>query len=651
MNDFAQLFFDIDEPFAAGFFEIEGGDIARSFCRAYRRYYESCPIFYNDGAPLYPVGNTTPADFAVRPCYCNQFSFNKGRLAQKSERAAELFSAFADEHSFGEGWVHGALDYRRILGEGLDRYGERVRAIKNDSLREGLCDLLEGIRCYHLRALEKIKTMGAPEELIRALSRVPFSPAQSVYEAIVCVNFMLSLDGWDNVGRLDSFLEPYYKGEDITELLHCMMRNVQDNGMWSITLGPDYNSVTYAVLRASEGLARPLIQLRVTGDMPSELRALALERVLSGGGQPSFFNEELIQSRLAHRLPHAPAEDLREFIGAGCTETCLGGMTYCGATDTTVNVLRIFDSYMRSHLALCVDFESFYEGFCDTLMLELDGILAHINDYYNERAKRCFAPIRTLFVADCIDKEKGYFQGGARYTYSTVPDSGIPNTADSLLAVKHLVFERGLYTPKEFIAAVDREDPTLRARLDRCPHYGVADEEADGLIHDLTSRYYARFLENRLDMGEGFFPTAHQFDRHIAQGAAVGATPDGRRAGAPVADSVAAVNGRATEGPTLMLVSAARYEQKDIYGMSVLNLSISQSYDPEILWSLIEGYFALGGLQMQITAVDRDILLKARKDPASYPDLIVRVGGFSERFCKLSDALKDAVIARTQFEA
>jgi formate C-acetyltransferase len=523
--------------------------------------------------------------------------------------------------------------------------------MKDENLREGLTDVLEGIKCYHARALEKIKTMGAPAELICALSRVPFSPAQSVYEAIVCINFMLSLDGWDNVGRLDSYLEPYYKGEDITEPLRCMMRSIQDNGMWSLTLGPDYNSVTYAVLRASQGLSRPLIQLRVRRDMPNELWELALERALSGGGQPSFFNEELIQSRLAHRLPHASAFDLSEFTGAGCTETCLEGMTYCGATDTTVNVLKIFEGYMRSHLARCKDFKSFYEGFCDTLMRELDGILAHINDYYNERAKRCFAPIRTLFVADCIDREKGYFQGGARYTYSTVPDSGMPNTADSLLAIKHLVFERGLYSPEEFITALDRGDPTLHARLDKCPHYGVADDEADGLVHDLTSRFYARFLENRLDLGEGFFPTVHQFDRHVVEGAKVGATPDGRRACSPLADSIAAVNGRATEGPTLMLVSAARYEQKDVYGMSVLNLSLSQSYPPEVLRSLIEGYFSLGGLQMQITAVDREILLRAREDPASYPDLIVRVGGFSERFCNLSDALKDAVIARTQFEA
>ena len=170
-------------------------------------------------------------------------------------------------------------------------------------------------------------------------------------------------------------------------------------------------------------------------------------------------------------------------------------------------------------------------------------------------------------------------------------------------------------------------------------------------MHDLTERFYSHFLEAKLDLGIGFFPTAHQFDRHIAAGHEVGSTPDGRRAGAPTSDSIAAVNGKATKGPTLMLVSASKYEQKDVYGIAVLNLSITQRYEPEVLRALIEGYFSLGGMQMQITAVDRDVLLKAREDPDSYPDLIVRVGGFSERFCKLSDELKDAVIARTQFDA
>ena len=99
-----------------------------------------------------------------------------------------------------------------------------------------------------------------------------------------------------------------------------------------------------------------------------------------------------------------------------------------------------------------------------------------------------------------------------------------------------------------------------------------------------------------------------------------------------------------------MLTSAACYEQKDIYGMAVTNLSINQNCPPSILKALVKGYFSMGGTQLQVTVTSRETLLKARKDPESYRDLIVRVGGYSDYFYNLEDRLKDAVIARTLFE-
>ena len=99
-----------------------------------------------------------------------------------------------------------------------------------------------------------------------------------------------------------------------------------------------------------------------------------------------------------------------------------------------------------------------------------------------------------------------------------------------------------------------------------------------------------------------------------------------------------------------VLTSAACYEQKDIYGMAVTNLSINQNCPPSILKALVKGYFSMGGTQLQVTVTSQETLLKARKDPESYRDLIVRVGGYSDYFYNLEDRLKDAVIARTLFE-
>lgn len=666
MNEKAQYLLAVGEPFAAGLLELaESDSLPEIYCRAYRRYYETCPIHYSEGAPLFPVGYTVgayayPAPLldegvthttCVIPSYAHQYTANLVRLRQKDRRAAEIFEEFSSRYRFIGCWNHSMLNYKRILAEGIDEYERRLLAKKESAFRTALLDLIAGLRTYHTRALAALPTMGAPKELLDALARVPFSPARTAYEATVALNFCLSLDGWDNVGRLDSILAPYHHGEDMRPWLHCLMENMQTNRAWSITLGPDYSAVTYQALETSVGLARPLIELRVSEDMPKELWELATHCVLDGGGQPAFYNEKAIIERLRHRIPHLTEQDALEFSGGGCTETSFAGLTYASGTDTNINVLAIFEKYMHEQLPLAANFDAFYEGFCALLRREQDAQMSRINDNWNQCAVCCFAPIRTLFVDDCIDNEIGWLQGGARYTFSIHSDSGMPNTIDSLLAIRHLIFEEKRYTPQEFLALLTAEDDDFFAVLRRSPAYGVGDERADALVKDLTTRFYAHYLTGKLDLGLGFFPTAHQFDRHIKAGAAVGATPDGRRAHQPEADSLAAVNGKAVKGPTLMLKSTACYEQKDIYGMAVTNLSITRKYRPEVLRALVEGYFKMGGTQLQITAIDRETLQKARKDPDNYRDLIVRVGGYSEYFYRLSDELKDAVIARTLFDA
>ena len=279
-----------------------------------------------------------------------------------------------------------------------------------------------------------------------------------------------------------------------------------------------------------------------------------------------------------------------------------------------------------------------------------DDLVYYVNNYYNKRAEVSFAPIRTLFTDDCIAKEKGFFSGGARYTYAIPADSGIPHVVDSLLVVKELVFERKKYTAEELIKAVDAQDPEFLALAAKCHTYGVADPVADGLINDLTKRFFAYYRDKKLDIGEGFLPTSHQFIRHTTEGQVTGNTPDGHKAGTPLADSIAAVNGKATEGPTRMLISAASFDQSMVYSIPVLNLSISKDFRPEVLRALIEGYFKMGGTQMQLTYVDRETLIDAKQTPHDHEDLVVRVGGYSAYFNSLSGELQDAVIERTVFE-
>jgi len=664
MKELSEYMMKLGEPLAAGMLEYPDGPIERTYCRGYRRYYESCPIVYKPGAPLFPAGLTDdelirsvdtpegkkPYDLAVFPHYAHQYKVDWERLRKKDAHAEEIMRDFSAKYRYVGYWNHSVLNYGRILSEGIDGYEARLLKKGKSDFCDALLDLIEGIRIYHRRALEALPGMGAPKALTDALRRVPFAPARTAYEAIVSYNFCLSLDGWDNAGRIDAILAPYHKGEDMREWIRCLMESMKENDRWSLTIGPEYNGITRQVLECSVGLSRPLIELRLTKDCPEDVWRLALGRILRGDAQPSFYNDCAIRERLRERIPDLRDGDDMEFAGGGCTETNLAGYTYAGGTDQTINVLKIFDDYMRDNLATADDFESFYRGFKMHLRKKQDEQMADINAYWNERAIRCFAPIRTLFVDDCIDRELGWMQGGARYSYAVQGDMGIPNTVDSLLAVKNLIFENKRYSPDRFIELLEAEDEGLLRDIRLLPAYGRGDDEADMLMKDFTSEFYAHYKTGKLDLGIGYLPTAHQFTRHITAGEEVGATPDGRRAHTPTADSIAAVNGKAVNGPTAMLKSAASYEQKDIYGIAVANLSISPSCKPEALRALIEGYFELGGTQLQITAVDREALLDAKKNPDAHRDLIVRVGGYSDYFCRLRPNVQDAVIERTMFE-
>lgn len=650
MNEIAKLFNEIGEPFAAGFFEEPSGSPARRFCRAFRRYYENCPMTYEAESVLFPSGKIQNGNMAVFPSLSYLYEADMNKLTEKSADAARIFERFAEAHNTVSGYVHCVLNYRRVLAEGIDGYERRIRALSEGDFRDAMLDLLTGLRAYHARAIKYLKESNAPCNLITALEKVPFQPAETVYEALTALNFVLYLDYCDNAGRLDSYLTPFWRGENIDSHLRRLMQNIQDNGKWSITLGPDYSELTRQILCASAGLSRPLLQLRVSDNMPKDLWDLALGRALSGGGQPAFYNDIVIQRRLKNRLPDAPESDLIEFVGCGCTETGFAGMTYSGGTDTNLNVLKVFEEHLKAELSVHTSFNDFYGAFCKRVFAAQDALVEYVNAYYDKRAETVFDPIRTLFVDDCIEKQKGFYQGGARYTFAIPPDSGIPNTIDSLLAVKSLVYERKIYSPRDFLDKLEAQDGGFLGMLEKCPSYGVGNDEADDLAFDLTSKFYARYKQAKLNIGLGFFPTSHQFDRHIECGKEVGATPDGRRNGMPVADSIAAVNGKAVKGPTVMLRSASKFSQEDIYGIAVLNLSVTKRCPSPILRALIEGYFSMGGTQIQITAVDRDTLLDAKAHPEKHRDLIVRVGGYSGYFGRLTPELQDAVIARTVFE-
>jgi formate C-acetyltransferase len=601
----------------------------------------------------------------VFPDYSFTFAVDWNRLEQKwsgavplLRRETELFLWVGSPHNVGgDMYTHSMPRYDRVLREGLDAYETRVRALPEGDFRDGLLELVEGIGAYHRRCLETLRASITEENrtnaerLLAALSRVPFSPARDMYEALVAWNFIYYVDGCDNPGRLDADLIPWYRGEDCVSIFEEFFVNVDENLGWSAALGPDCNALTLQCLRAIKGRRRPSLELRVNETTPAEVWQAAAESLASGCGQPALYNETLYQRALAERFPHIPPKDLLRFNGGGCTETMLAGISNVGSLDAGINLPRIFEPYMRNNLEGAGSFEVFYRGLLDEISAAVIPVLERISECQERRAAVRPQPVRTLLVDDCIEKGKDFNAGGARWYWSVVSFAGLINVIDSLLAIRHLVYgEAGpRMDPAAFLAGLAEQEPGFLRALASCPCFGVDNPEADTLAADFAGRVFDMLGGRTPYLGGQFLPSSIQFTTYAWAGSEVGPTPDGRDRGAPLADSLGAVHGKDKAGPTALLNSVASLPLYKAAGTPVLNLRLRKEELAACLRPLVTGYFARGGMHAQISCLSREDMLDAMEHPERHENLIVRIGGYSEYFNRLGGVLQETVLRRTEF--
>jgi formate C-acetyltransferase len=611
------------------------------------------------GGSLYPSGKKYPGDSAVKPDFSFNFSVNWEKLKAKWQPGARALEeeislvscAVGPPHNVGgDGYTHSIPRYDRIVREGLETYEKRVLLLEAGDCREGLLEILEGIKIYHRRGLELLRAVHSPEKLIAALEQVPFRQARNLYEALVCWNFIYYIDGCDNPGRLDADLEDFYDSQDYTGLLAEFFRNVDCNDGWSAAIGPRCGDLTLQCLKAVKGLRRPSLELRVTRETPDSIWQAAAEALASGCGQPALYNEELYRQSLAGRFPEIPAEDLFRFNGGGCTESMLAGISNVGSLDAGVNILAVFEPYMQRALETSGSFEVFYQGFMDSISAEILETLDRVSAYQKRRAEYRPHPLRSLLVDDCIDKGKDFNACGARYYWSVINIAGLVNVIDSLLAVRHLVYETGKYSPRAFLDALAKQDSLFIASLRKCPCFGVDNDDADKLAADCAGKIFDMFERKKPWLGGQFLPSSIQFTTYADAGKNIGPTPDGRDAGSPLADSLGAIHGKDTAGPTALLNSAAKLPLWKAAGTPVLNLRLRKELVLSALKPLVMGYFRQGGMQIQISCLSREDILDAMEHPEKHKNLIVRIGGFSEYFNNLSRELKETVLRRTEHE-
>lgn len=621
-----------------------------------RRFYENCELAVYRGESLYPSG-VIAQKMNVVPEYLRGLTFLSKSLNEKApilaEKLKEEFcvyhSSVPNEHTVaGNMFTHSMPNYERILKEGLLSYIPRIERISDTDMREGLLHVVRGIELYITRCVTYLKSVSADKMLIASLQRVPLYPAKTAYDAIVAWNFIMYLDNCDNLGCLGKGILPYYKGENLIPYLENLYDNLDKNNGYSMSLDSECPELTVQCLKAAHGKRRPMIELFVDESTPETVWEEALSTVKSGGGQPAFYNAGVLLGGLKKRFPSIRNEDLIRFCGGGCTESMLAGFSNVGSLDAGINLLLILDNVIKSSLSSATDFEDFYETYLTEIRAVVETVKEEINNSRKERAKYNPLPMRTLLIDDCIDKGLEYNSGGARYGWSIINFAGLINVIDALLAIRTLVFEKKKYTPEEIIMLLQSNDSGfLREVIGLREGFGKDMEDVNDFSHKISERIFSMTETGELVFGEGFLSASIQFRSQVDAGKHIGATPDGRSAGAPLCDSLAAIFGKDTDGPTALLNSITSLDLKRALGVPVVNLNITQNFNENILKALILGYMKQGGIQLQITYASREELLDAYEHPEHHGNLIVRVGGYSEYFNRLSDDLKRMVINRT----
>ncbi|MBO5273777.1 MAG: hypothetical protein J6I45_04090 [Clostridia bacterium] len=654
--------FSVGEPYAAGFFEFEGHSLLYNFANAHRRFLEQAVLAPYDGGRLYPCGPNIRyyhenANMAVMPEFSYTYSFNHPHLQKKCPEAAEALLSLHQKvapiqtpHTVGgAGYTHGFVNYKRILAEGLSGYRARVTALSDGDFKEAMLLLLDGIEAYRKRCVALLRESNADTALIDALEYVPEHSPRNIYEALVAWNFIYYIDGCDDIGALDRNLLPYYNGEDIVDLIHELFLHVNVNNGWSGPLGPEYNEITRQCIRAIQGCRRPNLQLLVKPDMPDEIWDEIYASLATSCGQPALYNYNRYMTMLKSLMPEVPDENWSRLSFGGCTETMLEGISNVGSDDAGINTALIFDCYLRAHLADCTDFDSFYHGLVSQIRLENAEVMDILNEYRRTRALYRPQPVRTLFVDDCIDKQRDFNDDGARWYWSVINVAGLINVIDSLSVIRALVYEEKRYTAEQFIEKMDSRDPDFLAEARACPCYGVDDDRADLLGASLAKEIFDAFDQRTCYPRGKFYPVSNQFVTYADAGIPVAATPDGRCCSAPLCDSIGAIHGNDTKGPSALLNSVSKLPFDRVIGTPIMNLRMKKEHLDSLLKPLVSVFFERGGMQLQISCISREDILDAMEHPENHRNLIVRIGGYSEYFNSLSPTLKQNVLERTEY--
>lgn len=515
-------------------------------------------------------------------------------------------------------------------------------------------------------------------------------------------------------GRMDQYLNPLYEKDlklgkitedSATELLtNLWLKTFTINKIrsWSHTRfsagSPLYQNVTvggqtvdkkdavnplsYLILKsvAQTKLPQPNLTVRYHRGLSDDFMKECIEVVRLGFGMPAFNSDEVIIPSFIEK--GVDEKDAYNYSAIGCVEVAVPGKW--GYRCTGMSFLNFPKSLLialndgvdpESGTKLCEGVGHFKDMTTfDEVMKAWDKIIREftrhsviIDSCADLAIEEVTADVLcSALTDDCIERGLNLKEGGAVYDFISDLQVGIANLGDSLAAIKKCVFEDKSFTAAELwdslINNFEGEDGKRiqDILLNDAPKYGNDDDYIDLLLREAYEIYideikkYKNTRYGRGPIGGCYYAGTSSISANVPQGAGTLATPDGRKAGEPLAEGCSPSHAMDKNGPTAVFKSVSKLPTHDITGGVLLNQKVtpqmlSKESDREKLILLIKTFFnRLEGFHVQYNVVSRDTLLDAQKHPEEHRDLIVRVAGYSAFFNVLSKQTQDDIIERTE---
>lgn len=610
----------------------------------------------------------------------DRFGFNR--------TVSKIPTGHKGEKRYKSGIGNITVNYPYALSVGMDSVLERVNAKLEDcadnkrELYEAMRDSIMACLALSDKYRDYAKEQGSVE-LYEALCQVPHKAANSFYQACVFMKFIqftlrCNRNSHITLGGFDKYMLPYFEADlaagvsedELFEILEDFFITLNmdsdlydgvqqgDNGMSVVLGGRDvkgsdrYNRLSELCIKASCELCLidPKINLRVDKNTPIERFEFATELTKKGLGFPQYCNDDVVIPGLV-KLGYDPI-DAHDYTVAACWEFIVPDKSFDVPNISRVNFPQAVERAVNEHLCDCASFEDFLDAVKVCTEEDCQKIALAIKD-----KTMGMSPYLSVFVDDCIERGLDVSQGGAIYNNYGAHGVGISSAADAIAAVKKTVFEDKKCGKRELVEALKANFEgyaDLRNYLLSCPKMGNNDDYVDiyaELLMDIFADVFSRY---KTPFGGVLRPGTGSAMEYLRCGATVGATADGRYEKASFGSSFSPSIIARLEGPLSCIQSFTKYDLTNIINGGPLTMEIHDNtfrnrQGVKKVAALVKIFVELGGHQLQLNSINREVLLDAQKHPEDHKNLIVRVWGWSGYFNELDLEYQNHIISRTEF--